>query len=179
MRSDASNAILQKAMADSSYALSKRIAETQKIYAKVETRAYLTIEKTFIPVLDVGKEVTFPVRIINTGRTPANNVFQVTGVKMCGTGIYDSEFKQIRESNWYSQICSTLGAGQSYQTNLIFNKIFTIEDSIDVFKFKKIMFLYGILIYNDFFGESDSTFFCFKLPTPSEVEVIGPHNKAK
>lgn len=142
------------AVAESSIAVSKSIAENQKQFAKIETRAYVVFEDAFL--CDTPKVGTLGphdyLRYKNVGKTPA--------YKVKAACIYDvdhsylmNRFKEFDEPFKY-MASRTLGAEESSDVKWDFQfRQFTKEDSIGIFVSHKVMIWNFKVAYIDVFGD--------------------------
>ena len=157
-KSDSLNRIEQKAIADSSIALSKTIAATQERFAKVEVRSYVSFDGVDNHSFVVGKQMKAIVKLLNSGKTPAYNVVSRSEIKT-GTGVYPHERDSLMVPREGLPGGVVLGAGQSYGVEAS-GKVFRPIDSIGVFSGKYLLFVHGRITYKDKFGSPHFTNYC-------------------
>jgi hypothetical protein len=177
-RSDSLNAIAQKAIADSSIALSKQIAETQERFAKIETRAYIVFKEVAKFEFTVGKLMTMDLNFINAGRTPANNMRSYALLKI-GTGIYQHEIDAIENGISKTPYLGTLGAGTIFTTAGPDFRTMSKADSADVSSGKSFIYFFGMIRYTDIFGEDHSTRFSFEFIPPASFVTVTRYSKSE
>ena len=149
-------------MAENSINISRKVANAQEEFAKIETRAYINIKQMTKFQNKVGEPIIYDIDFINTGKTPAYKVRAASQWKT-GTGVYPQEIKII-EYQVSEGIEATIGGGQIQSFTFGDGEvphIFKQQDSISVFSGKYKLFVAGKIIYEDKFNSEHFTRFAF------------------
>jgi hypothetical protein len=127
--------------------------------SKLEMRAYINVSDYGVRQFIVGKEIMFNLSILNVGKTPGNNLQTRGALKIGGTDIYETD---IRYKEYPYEGNSTIGANIPTKIAVLTNTILTMNDSILIITGKKPMAYLGEIVYDDIFGETHHTEYCFK-----------------
>jgi hypothetical protein len=174
-QSDSTNAIAQKAIADSSIELSKKIAATQERFAKIETRAYVVFSQVSRFDFTVGSKMMVELEFTNAGRTPATNMRTLYRLKI-GNGIYQGEIDAIEKGIDNLRYKGTLGAGMSSSLPYSMEMTMTKADSAYVFGGERAIYVIGKIAYGDIFGDSHATRFCFQFVPPGSFVPVARYS---
>ena len=157
--------------ADSSFALSKRVADTQEQFAKIETRAYLVVQEVNSERPVVGQPVLIHFFCSNVGKTPAYNTTLIDSVKL-SRDITSDEFSNVDKVQPDSG-GTVVGGGDIRFGGDVRWRVFTKRDSINLFHRGFKLYLYGNIVYKDKFGESHFTHFAFSYdPTRTTANMV-------
>jgi len=164
-----------------SIALSSKIANTQEKFAKIETRAYLSIEEINKFILNTHRDIEFVYSLKNSGRTPANKIKGRLYIKIGGTGSFRaSEAERIDQEVVNATEMGSMSPNSIKKiSQIIKDQKISRADSITVFRGIKPLFIYNILIYTDMFGDIDTTRFCYRFKPPDKFEHIDEFNIIK
>lgn len=150
-KSDSLNKIIQQSIADSSINLSKRIAEDQKTFTKLDIRPYLIIKDVALTQLVVGKPIGVTCYIVNAGKTPAYKIKIAGATKIGGTGLYEKEFRDFLASAIYlgQAICVS---GLELSEEFMSDKILKESEMVDIQNGRCPVFCSSDIIYQDNLG---------------------------
>ncbi len=169
------------AKADSSFALSKKIADSQERFARIDTRAYIALTKIETFKLNPNG---FDADIIfyNAGRSPANNVRFQLGIKTYnGKGVWKKDFdsleKKIKPATQESYTIGPLSSQTINYPSLNFK--ITKSDSAKIYRKELNCFVYGTVVYTDIFNVTDTTRFCFQFIPPNSFIGNSIYNQIK
>lgn len=146
------------AQADSSYALSKRIAASQEKFAKIETRAYIAIKSVFVYPPHPDSLKNGYAIYENIGKTPANNCRH-----WMETGLYAGTLKReaIEKLIIEPKLGSSVGANTP--VTLFISKErrykFTKADCDSINNGLLKLYILGAVFYDDVYNEHHHTHF--------------------
>jgi len=143
---------------DSTFAKQDRALLMQNITSHIENRAYINIvQKGFVTKYNNTNYTIdgFQCEILNTGTTPANriNIYWNCDSRGLSSTI---EFTKLKDS----AKGIVLGPNES---TIFFPTPNEITPWFDFFTAKKSLYVYGLIIYNDFSNHSDTTKFYYRM----------------
>ncbi|MBM3405459.1 MAG: hypothetical protein FJY10_11305 [Bacteroidetes bacterium] len=126
---------------------------------KREMRAYIAIESFQVDTI-TDDFIQYHINLVNTGKTPANNVISWSVIKPDGTGVYNNEILDV-ENSVSASSSTTHGNGLKFK--IIFaSPIFIKKDVLVAVKSGVVdLYIFGIIKYYDVFGEQHRTRFCY------------------
>lgn len=129
---------------------------------KKELRAYVGIKE--IANFSIGNNsISWKIQASNTGKTPAYNLTTYAIFKRDGTGVYKSDINRLFEDD---DVSSSQMKGNGLDFTMNFNSRRT-KIKIDsayiagVVSGKITIYFYGCITYDDIFGDSHKTWFCY------------------
>jgi len=147
-------------IADSSMEISKKIADIQEKYTKIELRAYITIVEVVPYFLEVGRNTQIKIAYVNYGKTPAFNIKCFSGYRLGRPELIERDMKHLKE--FKSIAADTKGTDLDGSFNCDFgNRIDSVM--LDSIKNNKIQyFVFGYISYDDIFGDNHKSIFIKK-----------------
>jgi hypothetical protein len=176
---------VSRKIADSSYALSKSIADSQERFVKIDTRAYLNFKLTGVKV-QPKDTIRVNYEVINSGKTPARYVYQFNTVFLCPKNRIDSDNtttrtnvidsvaawikKDIQENDKVGIICGS---------NIILQYGIKSEWTISPEEQQsENVYVLGLIKYYDVFNEIHYTWFCLNLLFNGNYIAYDKYNEA-
>ena len=156
-------------------AMEKNI-EIAEMSARVSNRAYISFKDVTKQILQVGKQASVDIKYVNVGKTPAYNISIIHGVKIGGSGFFDNEIENIKTTKITNQ---TLGASLDGNTTAGSGEMINYENFTKIMNGQKSWFVYGNITYNDIFGGSHFTRYCFQVfPDKNIIVMCDKYNDA-
>lgn len=153
----ANAAVISVKATEKSIQLSKQIADSSIKFTKLGMRAYLTVDSIFIARFTINRGLKILFFINNYGSTPASRITIRASMKVGGTGIYKSEFDELKE---IGTTTASLGSNKSFSVEYGGSFILSEVDSSMIKNGRKPLYFWGIIRYYDIFGENHHTKFC-------------------
>ncbi|NCA75049.1 MAG: hypothetical protein EOM90_01825 [Alphaproteobacteria bacterium] len=162
--SDSFNRIFTQRTADTSYrlaktgvdlskqsvAFTKRSDSASEEFRKIELRAYLSIKEMIINDFLKDKTLTGSIIIENVGKTPAKKVRFIWGPKYNKNFLYHADFERIKKFDTAYGV--GLHSGVPLNVGIKIDDT-TPLDSLSIVKKKTKFYIFGIIFYEDIFGE--------------------------
>jgi hypothetical protein len=166
--SDASSsktlAIAQRSitLAENSLAISRKGMENYERISKVDLRPYIVIDQDTIDVsVSIGKRISTRFGFTNVGRTPALDCFHANSCVVADSMRQFALDKLFQTAEWHKKEGIALGSN-IHKTKEGTYGVFSLQDSIDVATGTKKLIFFGLISYNDVFGDRHFTWYCLK-----------------
>lgn len=154
---DSVNSEEQRKMNNSALALSKTISDRQEYFAKVETRAYISITSITISKPQPDSITHVNAIYMNVGKTPANNCRSYFKPMLVN---YDMTREEIKSKIIEPKVGFTCGVNMQVPIHTMRNFNLT-EFSCDSIKNGSLkLYVFGTIFYNDVFFKPHYTNFC-------------------
>ena len=122
-------------------------------------RAWVTVKNITLSELKEGKPITSKFNFFNSGNSPASKVSIYSFMKTRNTPVPEPMEPipdEVRES------VSIIGSQSEFYGTLISKEILTTEAIQEISSGKVNIYVWGVVDYEDIFGSSHRTKFCFK-----------------
>jgi hypothetical protein len=162
---------------DANIAQNKASLEATIAQARIEQRAWVDVTPTTYPVPGIpqpGQPFMVRTRFLNTGKTPALRTRLCTSTNIIGRG---------KTPTFNCPIAGTgiLPPGGITHTDSVITESLSPENRSELLTGQMVVWVYGIIVYDDVFGRTHWTKFCNRLLaeglTAGEYAVCDEHNE--